>query len=227
MGPHLPSQRQHDATHEGSSARLGARELRSPEQRSPWRSPMTRPTDCLSPSTGSPPGLSASRNTPWVSAASGRQPGGGLSTDGSLICLRHSESGDILHFGLRILTAHDGRLVADRVDPGLTIKVAGWSPNKGDQRVAIIHERDGVERPAIWHVLTDELIDVHLDLPGPVDVVDWWPDGSALLLQHNHDGTKPAYRWQIASQELSLVVDPEGFVSGAAVRSIGESVVSR
>ena len=148
--------------------------------------------------------------------------GGGLSADGSLICLRHSEDGDILHFGLRILDARSGRLVTDLVDPGLTVKVAGWSPVEGDQRVAIIHERDGVERPAMWQVLSGEISDIHLDLPGPVDVVDWWPNGSELLLQHNHDGRSQLYSWDIESQELALVVDPEGFVSGAGVRSMDE-----
>ena len=89
--------------------------------------------------------------------------------------------------------------------------------------MAIIHERDGMERPAIWHVLTDELIDIHLDLPGPVDVADWWPDGSALLLQHNHDGRSQLYRFANrapASCPSSLI--PKAYVSGAAVRSIGE-----
>jgi len=148
--------------------------------------------------------------------------GGGLSADGSLICLRHSENGDILHFGLRILAASDGQQVADLNDTGLTLKVAGWSPVLGDQRVAVIHERAGVERPAIWHVLTGDVVDIPLDLPGPVDVVDWWPDGDALLLLHHHDGRSQLYRWGITSEELSLVVAPEGFVSGAAVRGDDE-----
>jgi len=144
--------------------------------------------------------------------------GGGLSADGSLICMRNSENGDILHFGLGILDAQTGQQIAELENPGLTMKVASWSPVLGDQRLAVIHERDGIERPAIWHVLTSEVIDIHLDLPGPVDVVDWWPSGDAVLLLHNHDGRSQLHRWGIATEELSLVVDPEGFISGAAVR---------
>ena len=53
--------------------RAGARELRSPEQRAPWRSPTTRPIDCLSRRGESPQACLESHHL-WVSAASGRQP---------------------------------------------------------------------------------------------------------------------------------------------------------
>ena len=35
---------------------------------------------------------------------------GGLSTDGALLCLRHSDAGDMLHFGLRVIDADSGPL---------------------------------------------------------------------------------------------------------------------
>ena len=40
----------------------------------------------------------------------------------------------------------------------------------------LVHERDGVERPAVWSAATGRR-DFPLDLPGPVDVAGWWPDG--------------------------------------------------
>ena len=33
---------------------------------------------------------------------------GGLSTDDTLLCLRHSDAGDMLHFGLRVLEVDSG-----------------------------------------------------------------------------------------------------------------------
>ena len=61
-----------------------------------------------------------------------------------------------------------------------------------------------------------------VDLPGPVDVADWWPDGSALLLLHEHDGRRTAYRYDLAAATASLVHDPVGWISGAGVRPDGE-----
>ena len=56
-----------------------------------------------------------------------------------------------------------------------------------------------LERPAIWEPRTRTRRNYSLDLPGPVDVADWWPDGSALLLMHEHDGRRALYRLDIAS----------------------------
>jgi dipeptidyl aminopeptidase/acylaminoacyl peptidase len=147
---------------------------------------------------------------------------GGLSTDGQLLCLRHSEQGDILHFGLRVLRVADGALVGDLLDPGLTLKVAAWAPAAGDQRLALVHELDGVERPAVWDLAAGRRRNYPLDLPGPVDVAGWWPDGSALLLLHELDGRRQLYRLDVGSGAASLVHDPQGWVSGAGVRPDGE-----
>jgi hypothetical protein len=37
---------------------------------------------------------------------------GGLSADGHLVCLRHSDAGDMLHFGLRVFDAGSGKVHA-------------------------------------------------------------------------------------------------------------------
>jgi pimeloyl-ACP methyl ester carboxylesterase len=147
---------------------------------------------------------------------------GGLSTDGSLICYRHSDVGDMLHFGLRVVDAATGQKLDDLVDPGLTLKVASWSPLSGDQRVALVHEKEGVERPAVWDPVQRVRRDYSLDLPGPVDVADWWPDASALLLVHDLDGRRQLYRLELDTGAVSLLHDPVGWVSGAAVRPDGE-----
>ena len=143
---------------------------------------------------------------------------GGLSADGGLICYRHSDVGDMLHFGLRVIDAETEQVMADIVDDGLTLKVASWSPVLGDQRLAVIHERDGIERPALWDPLTGVRRDYHMDLPGPVDVADWWPDASALLLLHECDGRSQLFRLDLEDGSITLTHDPQGWISGAAVR---------
>lgn len=146
---------------------------------------------------------------------------GGLSSDARLLCIRHSEGGDILHARLRVFDVIDGRVHGDLVDPGLTLKVAAWSPVPGDQRLAVVHERDGIERPALWDLATGARRDYSLDLPGPVEVADWWPDGSALLLVHRHRSRDELLRLDLRSGEVSDVHDPQGSVTGAAVRPDG------
>jgi dipeptidyl aminopeptidase/acylaminoacyl peptidase len=147
---------------------------------------------------------------------------GGLSSDGRLLCIRHSEGGDILHARLRVLDVADGAALGDLADPGLTLKVAAWSPVAGDQRLAVVHERDGVERPAVWDLTTGARRDYHLDLPGPVDVAGWWPDGSALLLVHRSRARDMLHRLDLATGVVAEVHDPQGSITGAGVRPDGE-----
>ena len=146
---------------------------------------------------------------------------GGLSTDGTLICLRHSDAGDMLHFGLRVLDVDSGRVHAELVDEGLNVRVGSWSPIAGDQRLALIHERDGFDRPAVWHPLTDVRRDYPSDLPGEIDVVSWYPDATSLLVTHWHDGRSQLFALDLDSGGYHLVHDPEGYISGAAVRPDG------
>ena len=41
------------------------------------------------------------------------------------LCLRHSEHGDMLHFGLRVLRATTASTIGDLVDDGHTVRVGG------------------------------------------------------------------------------------------------------
>jgi len=171
---------------------------------------------------GGDPRLLAESTSPLGMGREWETTPGGLSADGSLVCLRHSEGGDILHFGLRVLEAGTGVLVDELMDAGLTLKVADWSPLPGDQRVAVVHERDGLERPAVWSPLGGARRDYPLDLPGPVDVVGWWPDASALLLVHQLEGQHTLHRLDLESGTLAWGLDPHGAVTGAAVRPDGQ-----
>src|SRR2546430_15510756 len=113
----------------------------------------------------------------------------GLSRDGSLLALEHAEHGDNIHLALRAIEPTTGRVVGEQWDgEGLGLHAAGWSPVRGDPRLAFVHEREGLDRPGVWDLATGVRTDLRLDLPGDVSVAGWWPGGAALLLLHEHEG---------------------------------------
>ncbi len=146
---------------------------------------------------------------------------GGLSADGSLLCLEHSEHGDLIHPALRVIDPRTGTTVGEQVDQGMSLAVKCWSPVPGDQRLAVDHEREGDERPAIWDLSTGERHDLRLDLDGEVWVQDWWPDGSALLLANLFEGRTRLLRYDIDTGEPHVVSTDPGFVWKARVRPDG------
>jgi dipeptidyl aminopeptidase/acylaminoacyl peptidase len=147
----------------------------------------------------------------------------GLSRDASLLALAHAEHGDTMHLAVRVVDARTGAGRGDQWDgPGLGLGVAGWSPVAGDQRLALSQEREGLQRPAIWDLSTGRRRDYQLDLPGDVEVEDWWPDGSSLLLVHDYEGRSTLHRLFLDSGEHEAIDHPEGTISGAGVRPDGE-----
>src|SRR6266516_128998 len=149
---------------------------------------------------------------------------GGLSADGSLVCVRHAERGDILHLALRVLDAGTGAVRGDLVDVGSNLEPDAWSPVPGDQRLAFTSELGPFERPAIWDGDTGERTDLAVDLPGAVFPIQWWPDASALLVRHEHEGRAQLYRLDPSSVATDLIADPHGDIEsdgGAAIRPDG------
>jgi hypothetical protein len=164
-------------------------------------------------------------STPFASGVGRMYPmGGGLSADGSLLCVSHAEAGDILHAALRVFDVDAGLVRRDLVDPGRNLAPDAWSPVPGDQRLAFTSELGGFERPAIWDLVTGERRDLKIDLPGAVFPVDWWRDASALLVRHEHEGRAQLFRLDPASGAIDLILDPDGDIEeegGAAVRPDG------
>jgi len=145
-----------------------------------------------------------------------------LSRDGGLLVVHHAEHGDNLHPALRAFDT--GRLApaADLWDgKGNGLLAAGFSPVAGDSRVAVLHERTGRLRPALWDPRSGERTDFDVDLPGDVEVADWWPDASALLLVHTHLGRDELYRLDLPGGTLQRLDHPPGSIGGASVRPDG------
>jgi dienelactone hydrolase len=146
----------------------------------------------------------------------------GLSADGTLLCFEHAEHGDLIHPALRVVDPRTGATVGEQVDEGLSLRAVCWSPVQADPRLAIVHEREGDDRPAIWDLETGERIELKLDLPGGiVQPEDWWPDGSALLLSHTLNGRDRLWRYEIATAELTPVDAPPGLIAKARLRPDG------
>ncbi len=147
----------------------------------------------------------------------------GLSRDTRLLAIQHAEHGDNIHLAVRVLDPRTGEVVGQQWDgDGLGLSVAGWSRVPGDQRLALVHEREGVDRPAVWDLATGERRDLPVDLPGDVSVAGWWPNGAALLVVHEHEGRDQLYRLHLATEALMPLVHPVGTISGASVRPNGE-----
>lgn len=142
----------------------------------------------------------------------------GLSADGSLLCLEH---GDLIHPALRVVDPRTGEVVGGQADAGLALHAACWSPVGGDRRLVLHHEREDGRRPAVWDLATGERTDLTVDLEGVVEVQDWWPDASALLLVHRFEGSDAMLRYDIASGGLTPIEIDPGVVRGARVRPDG------
>ena len=146
---------------------------------------------------------------------------GGLSADGSLLCLEHAEHGDLIHPALRVIDPRSVAVVGEQFDEGLSLLAKCWSPVAGDQRLAIEHEREGGTRPAIWDVAAGERRDLPLDLQGEIHVEDWWPDGSALLLKQLVEGRHRLLRLEIGTSEVHAIPTEPGMIWSARVRPDG------
>jgi dipeptidyl aminopeptidase/acylaminoacyl peptidase len=147
---------------------------------------------------------------------------GGLSADGGLVCLRHTDHGDILHHGLLVLRTADGAVVGELTDPGSNLDPVAWSPRPCDDRLLFTSELGAFERPSIWSPTDDRRLELPVDLPGAAIPVAWWPDGSAILIRHEFEGAFELHRLDLEDGETTMVADPPGEIGGAAVRPDGE-----
>ena len=145
---------------------------------------------------------------------------GGLSADGSLLCLRHAERGDALHPALRVLDVGSGESVGELEDLGRALDPVAWSPT--GPLLLFTSELDAFERPAIWDLSTGDRRDLEVDLPGAVISIAWYPDGTAILVRQEHEAVDRLHRVDVHSGDTQLVAYPGGEIEDATVRADGE-----
>ena len=146
----------------------------------------------------------------------------GLSRDGTLVALFHSESGDSRNRELRIVDL-DGRCIAELshgAGHGLSPS-GGWSPIAGDARYLAVHDREDLERPLIFDAKAGVSNEIRLELPGET-FADWFPDARSLLIGHDHRGRTELYRYDLARATLERLATEPGTISTARVRPDGE-----
>ncbi|WP_218566094.1 S9 family peptidase [Vallicoccus soli] len=144
-----------------------------------------------------------------------------LSRDGSLLALDHSEHGDSRRTAVRVLRTADGSTVADLWDgPERGLGAIAFAPAVGDTRLLVEHERRGRPELLLWDVASGEQVELELDLPGELSA-DWYPDGAALLVVHEHAGRSTLHRYDLARRSLEDLPTPPGVVTAAGARPDG------
>jgi dipeptidyl aminopeptidase/acylaminoacyl peptidase len=146
---------------------------------------------------------------------------GGLSTDEQLLIFHHSEDGDSRHAALRAVDP-DGNVVADLSDgPGLGLTSAGFPVVDTDGRALVLHERHDLKRPLIWWPRTGQTREIALDLPGDIEA-SWYPDGSGLLITHEHAGRSSMFRYDLGPEILAQLPTAPGVIAEATARPDGD-----
>jgi len=148
-----------------------------------------------------------------------------LSHDGKLIAIDHTEHGDAMHSALRVIRTADASTVAELDDSTgreqpLGLACQGFAPVAGDTRVLVAHQRRGRWEPLIWDTSTGGTTEIVLDLAGDLSA-EWYPDASALLVEHTHHARSELYRYDLASAELVRLDTASGTVAGASARPDG------
>jgi dienelactone hydrolase len=144
-----------------------------------------------------------------------------LSSDETLLAIAHSEHGDAMKPALRVLAVAGGSPVAQLWDgPGRGLDAVDFCPVPGDQRVLVLHEREGRRLPLLWNPVTGVETRVDPDLPGEISA-DWYADGTGLLLAHQFQARTELYRYDLVSEALNQLDVPAGTVTAATCRPDG------
>jgi len=148
---------------------------------------------------------------------------GGLSEDGALLAIAHSEHGDSRHAALRVVRVADGSTVADLWDgPGKGLDPLGFSPVLGDPRMLVLHERRGRGELLIWDVESGAQTEVNLGLPGEISDAQWYREGGAVLVAVDHEARTRLFKVEPDTMAATPVGPTDGTVSSASTRPDGD-----
>lgn len=149
---------------------------------------------------------------------------GGLSEDGELLAIVHSEHGDSRHAALRIVRVVDGSTVADLWDgPGKGLDPLSFSPILGDPRMLVLHERNGRGELLIWNVESGEQTEVNLGLPGEISDAQWYREGGAVLVSVDHEARTRLFKVELDTMAATPVGPTDGTVLSATARPDGDA----
>src|SRR6266508_54005 len=144
---------------------------------------------------------------------------GTVSPDGSQVVWFEDSKGDEVGRWLRQpFGGGEAAPLPDDVEAAWTAGLA-LGPKR---RLALLHERAGRQRPTIWDPGSGERVDLDVDLPGEVEVADWWPDAGGLLLLHTYLGRSELYRLDLATGAVERLDHPAGSIVRAGVRPDGQ-----
>jgi dienelactone hydrolase len=149
---------------------------------------------------------------------------GGLSEDGALLAIVHSEHGDSRHAALRVVRVADGSTVADLWDgPGKGLDPLGFSPVLGDPRMLVLHERHGRGELLIWDVESGRQTEVNLGLPGEISDAQWYLEGESVLVSIDHHARTRLFRVDLSTMTATGVGPADGTVLSATTRPDGDA----
>ena len=144
-----------------------------------------------------------------------------LSRDDRYALISSARNGDAIHPDLVVLDAADGSLVSQLASKGTRhYLAAGFRPQYREPCVAISDDQQGHQRPSLWWPRRRELQPLGTGLRGEIEVLDWYPNGEALLLRQLLDGRHRLWRLDLESMDISRVEGPAGTLA-AAVRPDG------
>jgi dienelactone hydrolase len=169
------------------------------------------------------PAKEIAHSSEWMAIAgapSGRDDVAGLSADGTLLAIVHAEHGSLIHPAVRVIDPRTGEVRGERRHEGRALTATAWSPLADDHRLAVVHELGDRERAALWNI-DDSWDELEVDLPGDVQVLDWWQDASAVLLLHLFRGRHELHRLDLGTRGLSRIDTPRGTIDEARVRPDG------
>lgn len=145
---------------------------------------------------------------------------GDLSADGSLLAVR-TRAGHDAGTSVRVVCVRSGALQAEAASDGRPARPGPWSPGSERPRL-VLHLGSADEQVA--HLLdpaSGRLYRVGHDVPGSVQVADWFPCGERLLLHSSHRGRSRLHVHDLADSVTTPLPVQAGTVHDARVRPDG------